>query len=276
VNRFFDSAKTVSRFPALEYEYKLSTYFRQKDKTSYVLEPSEAAKTMASFADSYRRIDLHRLGFAAVGNTLYGHFERRTGGREGSMQHFVQGIAGVSERGVRDMLFDAANAYVLPEATHVTGAPVDSSGFLIEDETVPFYQLALRDLVGLSTPPVNLAANVTELFLKAVETGSSVQYSWIYSDISAVKETDMDYLYSADYRYWVDTAVRQYEALSVLWEQTGDADIEAHTILGAGLRETRYDNGVRVIVNYDDREAFVEGRRVMPGGFLVIDGRAES
>lgn len=141
---------------------------------------------------------------------------------------------------------------MLPFVDFISSAPVTSSGFDIEDETVPFYQLCLSGIKGMSTPPINQNGNPEKAFLKAVETGISPGYLLIKSDSYILKNTAYNNLYGTTFDGWKETAASHLLKWKEIRDKLGNGKIQAHKNINANVTYTLYENGAAVIVNYGD------------------------
>lgn len=121
------------------------------------------------------------------------------------------------------ILLANANAYALPYARHNIAVPYSSSKFDIADEEIPFVQMVLHGYTNHSLPFANFGRDETEILLQAVETGSNIAFSWFYEPNSELIETEYSYLYSGDYRNWLDTAERLYQKLNEVLPLIGDS-----------------------------------------------------
>jgi hypothetical protein len=159
------------------------------------------------------------------------------------------------------VMVSGGNAFTLPYANHIVNAPMTDSGFNLTDETVPFYQMVLHGYFDYSGNPVNLSDEQDHRIslLRALETGSVPYYSWIYKDASLLKDTKFDYLYSTHYTDWLSEAAAMYaEANKVLKNVRGEP-IVSHRKWADGVYETKFANGKRIVVNYNERSVQMNG-----------------
>lgn len=106
-------------------------------------------------------------------------------------------------------------------------------------------------------------------FLKALETGSSLHYTWFFADSSAIKMTEFDHLYSADYRGWIDEAAQRYGELNNVLHDVQSQAIIDHRALADGVYQTTFEKGKTIIVNYNDALAEVGGITVRAKDYWV-------
>ena len=64
------------------------------------------------------------------------------------------------------LLANGANAYALPYVQEITDVPLQSSGFDVFDEDIPFYQMVMHGVKSYGTSAVNASATPEETVLR--------------------------------------------------------------------------------------------------------------
>jgi hypothetical protein len=77
--------------------------------------------------------------------------------------------------------------------------------------------------------------------------------------------------WSTQYDFWRDEIIRQYQAMERL-APLADQFIVAHARLAEGVYQTTYEDGTRVIVNYNEQPYALESAMVPAVGFVVFQG----
>jgi len=168
------------------------------------------------------------------------------------------------------VLTEGGNEYSLRFTSGVTGAPVSASMFYIFDTEVPFYQMVLHGLIPYAGQPVNLSNNTdNEYELRMAEYGAAPYFMFTYQQTSEMRWTGYNRFYSTEYKQWMDDATGIYKRLSEVHQQTGDARMTDYIIYNNEIRETRYDNGISVYVNYGYEEAIINGIVIPARGYVT-------
>ena len=201
--------------------------------------------------------------------------EKRFVDRQDSAAITVDQLKKFSEKDMNIMV-NEGNAITLPYTKNILNIPTDSSHYIITDESIPFYQMVIHGFVEYAAEPVNLAQDYRENLLKTVESGAALYYTWIYADNSLVKETDFDYLYSANYKDWIKNASEFYKKINSEFKDIQDKRITAHQRLSENVFQTSYENGLSVIVNYNTEPVTVLGRYIKGRDYIVLKGGAEN
>ena len=269
--KYSDAARDVFNDTALQYRYKVSTTAKDTEMQPWFLTSlNNMLNFFKSFIDSYSHLKIRNLSVGHMGDTVYSDFNKKEPmDREQAGKALEESLA-FAKSEIGDIMVENANMYALKDASHVTGIPLTSSKLDIEDESIPFYQMVLHGLIPYSSTAENLCSDQTERFLKDIETGAYPYYTWTWGDTSALKETDYNYLYSTKYTLWIDSAVQQYKELNGIFSKLVDNRITGHHKIQDGVYETVFDNGTRILVNYNTEGVSVQGDYVEGKGYIVV------
>lgn len=252
------------------YPYKLSTYYPDKKvPLSYYATPKSWSTTASNIADSTGNASDLVIAADELSTVLYSDYRKKN--RVGRTQAVVQAAAGLKtlSESFKGVVSEGANFYALPYLNYVFSAPQEDSRFHLCDRSIPFYELVMGGFVGYSTPSLNLSENPQEVFLKALETGSELQYTVYGSTKVKIEETDSSELFSCCYEDAKDGIFETYAKYQAVRERVTGYPT-AHRYLAENVTETTYSNGGRIIVNQggDDYTA-ASGETVGPMNYLV-------
>ena len=136
---------------------------------------------------------------------------------------------------------------------------------------MPFYQMVFKGSVPLTVQSLNLAANAKEMLLKAVESGSGLGYTVIGNWDSSIINASAPYFYNSVFADIKDDIIDSSKALADYYSKVSGKKITSHTILDNGLRNTVFENGVSVYVNYTDKTITSPAGEVAPYDYLVTE-----
>lgn len=272
----FKKSSQASRFItgklAQIYPYSASD-FRQENEQEpgYVLSPKSLPKLVDGFMDDYGKLQLTGLSLRDLGSKLNADYNRSEVIDREEAKELVNEQLKRMSGSVQELLVEGGNAYAAPYTRHIVNAPMTSSGFNITDESVPFFQLVYHGFVDYAGSAWNMADDQDSEFnfLKALETGSALHYTWFFADSSAIKMTEYDHLYSADYRRWIEEAAQRYRELSDVLDDVQSQTIADHRKLADGVYQTTFEKGKTIIVNYNDAAANVDGIQVGAKNYWV-------
>jgi hypothetical protein len=267
-----DAASFLDRQKAKIYKYDPVMYVKDTTKFShYLLSPSALAKTVDGFVSDYAKFGLTGLSLRDLGNEVNSDFNPdHPINRQEALNIAVDGTDKLKQR-ANNLMVNGGNAYSLPYANIIVNAPTKSSRLNLTDEDVPFYQIALHGFYDLAGEPFNMQS-VTDSrvsLLKALETGSNIYYQWYYSDSSAVKDSDYNELYALHYGDWLDQAAGFYKEAGTLLNEVRSHVITDHRKLAEGVVQTTFENGKKIIINYNATTVQVNNKQLEAMSYWV-------
>ncbi len=197
------------------------------------------------------------------------------GGTKLSRQEFVgvwKEIVDISKQETGTAVIQGANAYMLDTTDFFTRVPLDRYNYVFSEETVPFFPLAVHGLVRYTGDESNLRSDRDE-FLRAIEYGALPTFELTSSPSVLLTRTQYNRLYSSRFADWEPQIVDEYELFIRQLGYTVNLLMEDHRQLAVGVYETVYEDGTRVIVNYNTRR-FTDGDSAVEGqNYLIIPPR---
>jgi len=164
-------------------------------------------------------------------------------------------------------------SYAADLVGHLEGLDADYSYDMFVSRTVPFVQIALHGLLTYSLEYANLSDDYRRLFLKGIEYGAEPSFLVTYAPTEELlRSSALASMYSTHYEQWQVEIVAMYQRYNEALGATQDAFIANHRRLAEGVYETAYDNGIRIVVNYNDTPYAADGLSVQPGNYTVLGG----
>lgn len=228
-----------------------------KEKTDYnavyMLNSLKISENVRSWIKSAKKHGINSSAPISLSNSPYRSGSKAGCDRQSTADIFENALNEFKNNDISLMLESAA-AYALPYASHIRSLPVSSSGYAAESSEVPFLQLVLHGVKSYSMPSVNLSGNWKKAFLKAVETGSSLDFTFIASDYSVIKGTPLDVINGSEWRLWKDTAAETAKKLADYMKDTVNSYITDYRIISKDVRAVCYENGGCFIINYGETD----------------------
>jgi len=265
--RDYQGVRNVSKSVSVQYEYLLTSGERDTGKRPfYLVSPRYEEKIMNSLLASAQKRGVTCLGLTGISSSIYGDY------RSDSISDNETGAcweAALEKAGsyADELLLRKAYAYAFPYADVITEAPVFSSQFDVEDETVPFYEMVVGGSAALYSAPINESGNTREMLLRAVEYGVSPTFLLTTAQRDALQDTDYQQYYSLCWGDWKQEIENVLEELADLEDVFGQR-ITGHKNLGFGAYSTSFANGTTVYVNYGKEDVTVEGVLIPAQGFV--------
>ena len=276
-NRSFKPAKEairgLDREVAAQRTPNLATLQPRGADQFYLLKPQLATGYLTGELERYAALGVDGLRLAHMGSMLYSDQDAKG---QTDRAHAIAAWTESLERArsaVGKAAVDYGFAYTFGSVDRIDGAPLDSSHYIFEDETVPFYAMAVHGLIPYTSGPINLTDNPRDALLRAVEYGALPSYSLTHESSSLLKRSALNTLDSTHYRYWLEPAAANYKRAAETLAAVAGAFMTGHEQIGDGLYTTKYSNGAKIYVNYGSVSAQVGDVTVEAGGFAAKEGK---
>ena len=264
-----DTARRLNGTYALTYPIGLGSNVEDGTRSRLVVKPT----AMSSFWDRLlgsRVLSGAGLAPASLGSELHSDFDTGSGvSRQESADLYTTMLKKGSE--AHAILVDGGNAYTYPYADVLMDVPSSSSGYLQASSSVPFMQMVLFGSKVYTGRAINLSADPTYSFLKAIENMEGLAFTVAGKNSETLLETDYRYTcFSVDYGDWKERILTMYAAANAIYREVADARMVSHSYIADNVAAVTYSNGKRVVVNYTDRPVTVDGTAVAAKSAAVI------
>jgi hypothetical protein len=254
-----DAARYANRERVERYPFSFVWFGErtQWGKLSYLARPAKMMAMIDGFARKGGRLGLRNFAFRSMGSKLSGDYhEKRAVSREAAMKMRQEKLTQLRESGT-GILLNGGFAYAAPWASAITDMAIDDQYFGITDAAVPFYQIALHGLVPYTGRAINLAEDYTKNLLKTVECGAGLYFSFMAEETAVLQETKFRQFYANEYDKWIGDADALYRQFSADFAGLYSQAIADHALLSPGVTLTEYEDGTRVMVNFNDNNYVV-------------------
>lgn len=260
-------ARSISEELVRIYEYDLISRLRNKDKSMVQLSTRTLSKNASKVIKSAKKFDVDALNIIDIGYELNSDFNLKSPIDTYNARLFIQKYLEKISSDI-SVSVERGSIFSFSYASDIWNIPVSSSDYQIFDASVPFYPLVVRGMIPIITEPVNTADNMQTQFLKTVEIGGELQYSWIYSKAENIQDYTEDY-YDRNYKDTFQQAKDYAQKISKLQSIIGDSVIISHEETEKLVCVT-YENGVSVLVNYGDDITVFGDNTVLPHDYIVL------
>ncbi len=256
---FTDTAIRISGSYSRQMTYNLSYGVQDMSVTTKsLLSPETFTDLYTKLAQRYSKKGLTGVSLGSMTSTLYGDYGKVAMSRDNTMGALQQSYEAINSAGL-SLLADTCAAYAFPYADRISDVPLQSSGFDLFDEDIPFYQIVMHGVIPYSGTAINGSADSNNAFLTSVATGCNPAYDMIYAEASDLKDTQLDEYFYSHYAFWQETAADQYGLASDILSGVSDQVITDYKRDG-DVSMTEYANGTVVIVDYDAEIITVDGK----------------
>jgi len=263
-----DSAISISQEVAYRLNYDLINGKKESRHYSLLLSSALLEKNCGKITESAKDNDVKAVNLRDIG------FELNSDFRENSEhdRHYSRIMAQKYMEGLSKQVklsVDKGSIFSLPYADKIWDIPMDCSNYLIEDYAVPFYQMVISGKVAYTTCAINDGSQKNHEFLKCLEYGAEPQFTLTYSDLEGINYYREDY-YGYNYENHIDTIKELAEKYGKISKAVAGSAIVRHRNFDGKTAVTEYENGVRIYVNYTDKEMSVEGNKVEALSYVIL------
>lgn len=265
----------ISGYTAINTVYDYSTLVKNTNvSTAYwsMLSPRFVFEHASTLANNVSRENLSAISLASLTNEIYSDGEvRKYMDRDAAQRQVVKALDIMRNKNI-SLMGTAGNGYAIPFVSHMVDVPQRTSDFMILDEEVPFYQIVLRGYVQYSTVSLNMQSSPRLYFLKAIESGSALKFTWIKRSGDAVKDTPLNSLFAVELYNWMDEASAMYKEWAKVYSEIGESSIVGHEKFAGDYTCTTFANGHKIYVNYSQQPVKPEGTNITVAsmGYAVV------
>lgn len=240
--------------------YTESTYMTVYDKMVFWT-PDKSVSNVESLTNSLKKNGIDNLALSGISNTLFTYTISDTMKTRLTTEYIYDTMYEDIDKDMNLILCEPISSYWKYTDSFVD-MPVADSDYIYTDQSIPFLSIVLKGMVPMYSDYINFEANEQEYFLKLVETGIYPSYYITYEDSSKLIYTNSSDVYTSKYDTYRDRIISTYKELKAIDDKIQGSTIVNHEILDNGVVAVTYDNGVRILVNYSEKEQIAYGETV--------------
>lgn len=267
------AARSLNKRIAYNYDYKLTTFEKIKGSSAIVVSPNQYETMLSAVLEDLNSYDIQGISVGKLGKQLTSDYNtKQTIDRQQSLALVREQLADLSDN--HSVLVQAANEYALASASVITDVPLTSENHYMYDKTIPFYQMVVHGLVPVAGTPMNFTGDFESDKLTLIETGSFPSFEFIYRDNYELKDTEYN-IYGVNYKLWLAQAAELYQEMNDVLKDCQTAKIINHRQIQSGVNCTTYDNGVSIIVNYNDEPVIYRNTKIEANSYIRVEGKMD-
>lgn len=171
------------------------------------------------------------------------------------------------------VMIKQGNDYAVPYANIITDMDLSGTKYGIIDERIPFYQIALHGMKDYTGDSVNTTGDYVDEFLKCIEYGAGLNYTFFAADGKVLQDTTHSNYYGSTYASWAEEFAEDVTAYQAAAAGLNQQRIVSHQRLDDDVAITCYEDGTKVYVNYSDTSRTVDGTLVNARDYTVERGQ---
>lgn len=271
---FRDAARYTTREQIKITRYDPITYIPQDWLEDYYLVRPEYAKNgttnMIQFLNSQNAAG---ISFRDIGSFLSADYNlKNLTSRETVKELNIQSMQEAKAAG-QSIMIRTGNDYALPYADIITDVDMSGTKYSLIDQMVPFYQIACHGLKDYTGDPINLSGDYLQEFLKCVETGAGLNFTFMAEDAMILQDTMHSSLFGSTYEKWKNDAMDMILRYQKDTAGLNQLRIVNHQQINADVTETTYEDGTKIYVNYSNSSYDEFGRQIPARDYIVERGQ---
>lgn len=265
---YFNSVRGVDGAVTKVKRYALNTWQPISGQETQLSNADQLQKNVTSFLKSYEKLGTSGLDTGDFGRLNYSDFSNGVISREKLSEIVKQLLLQASDKS--KLMLSEPNAYTVPYLTWAVNLPLTCSQLVIEDESVPFYQMCLSGFVNYTSEPINLEHSPDTALIKALQNGAYPHYVLGKSPSKELlQDTEYQSFVGIEAASVISLIKEQTQAFQEAVKQLGDYVIADYQILPNGVTKTIYQNGAAVLVNLTEKAVVVNGEEIKPNSFRI-------
>lgn len=162
------------------------------------------------------------------------------------------------------------NQYTWAYLDRYLQAPVFTSQFLVETDTVPFLQLVLHGMMEVYAPYSNFSFYTDRDVLRMIDYNVYPSFILTREPAHLLMATNSANYYSTEYELYRPLIQSIYHKVNGALHAVIQSEWLDRRVVEDGVVVNRYSNGVEIVINYTDQTKYYAGQEVAPVAFKVI------
>ncbi|MBQ9307735.1 MAG: hypothetical protein IJ229_07410 [Clostridia bacterium] len=266
------AARFTTREQVKLYPYSV-VYFQSDDfyDPYYLVKPGYAKERAENLIGALNDISAYGVAFRDVGYLLSADYNPKETVTREQVKDMQIDLARKAQAAGEKVMIKEGYDYVMPYADFITDMDLNGIAYSILDESIPFYQMAIHGNVDYTGLPINLSQDWETEFLRCVEYGAGLNFTFMAEDGKMVQDTLYSGLYGADYSAWGEKAKALILGYQEATKGLNCQRMVGHEEIDRDVVVSRYADGSEVYVNYT-REDYAAGDTVIPARSYVVKG----
>lgn len=245
VKTTFDAAKKINTFL-----YNENRRFEEVYKNFRILQPSKTKSNVKKLVNDFVDNGIKNIAIDGLSHNLFSYSKRDVMySREVTLKYYrealeqIAGEIGVSLTQPFKPYWSYMSAFL--------DLPLGHSMYNYESNEIPFLTMVLSGSVDIYSEYVNFEADKSEYFLKLAAYGVNPSFMLTYENPSVLQYTNSNWIYSSEYKHYMETIATYNEKLSAVKALTEGSALVSHSIENQ-VGMTEFANGVQVICDYEN------------------------
>lgn len=237
----------------------------------YILNPFATDRIFRGQMERFKEYGISGIAVSSIGERLISSHDEGVGSSRANTADIYANMFSDLSGKMRFALYNP-NVYLWNVVSQNLDVPMDSSGFLIESDSVPFLQIVLRGSINYFGSFINFEGNRTREILRHIDYGSYPSFILTHKDPVKLIDTGSNWIFTSQYEVLKEEVLSAYAKInSALKYVRGKSFISRETI-AEGVVKNTFSNGVSIFINYTDKEFKYMDILIPAQDFAVMGG----
>ncbi|MCJ8010856.1 DUF5696 domain-containing protein [Paenibacillus sp. KQZ6P-2] len=219
---------------------------------------------------AYQQYGIHSLAFDGFGSSLFTHYDHGSIGYSNEGMAYVEDVLKyLGDNGIEIGMY-LPDAYLYKYISEFYDTPISSSELIFIDATIPLVPLVVSGYADMYAPYMNSSSNDTDAMLRLIEFGVYPSFVLTGESTYSIKYTASHDVFTSELQYLEDRIDFYYSSASKALNEVIGHEMINHTILDAGVVLVEYDNGKKILINYNDSEYRYGDVKMKSKGFVIL------
>lgn len=205
-----------------------------------------AVDKLEHFAD---KKNILGISLSSLGEYAYSDFNNmkyfNKNNTENDVSEYIESLRNNSHR-----VASNSNAYAAAVADSVYEVPLSNGNYDVFDVEIPFYQMVFCGSKPMYSTAVNLSNNYEENIMKAVSSGTGINFALIENFTPENIQNQSGKFYAAVFESNIEQISETLSTYGDFYNKIAGARIESYELLSNGISRTDFESGVTVYANH--------------------------
>lgn len=239
-------------------------------KNYYYLNPHSSYSFINEDLTEYKNESIDKLALDSIGELLFSYYDEKEFTRIDTAKKYQDALL-LLNKNIRLSLYKP-NAYLWKYTKNYLDIPMYTSQHNYYTDSVPFIQIVLKGYINYYAPFSNFFVDSKTDYLLMIDYGMFPSYIITNNSSYDLKYTNANDFYTTKYRDFRSQIISTYHNISNIFSDVYNVKIDNREVLSPGVVEVTYENQVKFIINYTNKDFDYYGLTVKATDYIKIGG----
>ena len=264
-----DVAKTAIKRKVVHYNLS-PIRLQLEDSFYYILSSAKLDSALSKAISKANKYQISDICFSSLGYVAYSDYSSKEYNLKSGIESFSKKAFDAANNSANSVASSAANSYAVCATDTVFDCSLENGNYNTFDEIIPFYQMVFHSYKTFYTKPLNMAENPDLMLARAAASGIGLGYDITASYIDSSNDLITNRLFGLLYdgvAEDISTTLTE-KGFFKLYKSVADSKLVKYELLGGGLTQSVFDNGIVVYVNHSSNTVKSPAGKLEAYGFV--------